>query len=162
MPNLPDSSTPPLGRRFRTIRRAQRLTQREVSERAGLAEPFLSRLENNRANPSLETLHRLAGALDVSLGDLIGAEPARFKPDCPVSYSGQCIAELIHHVGRRQTTAGEAYGPRQIHLLQLANYLVQNADTETLVAFETVMRSMMSLPSTRHDSRWLGKLRLGA
>ena len=151
----------PCGRRVQAIRRARELSQRELARRAGLAEPFLSRIENARAAPSLDTLQRLAAAMDVTLGDLLELQPGRFKSTCPVSHSGHCIAELIYQPGPRTKVIGERYTVRQLRLLQLANYLVQYADGETLVALETVMRGMLKLPGTRRNPRWLHKIKSG-
>ncbi len=142
-----------VGQRIRAIRRAKRLTQRDVAARTGLAEPFLSRIENERAEPSLGTLNRLATALEISLGDLLGVAQAQFRPSCPVSHSGRCIAELIYQPGPRPASAEEHYTARQIRLLRLANYLVQCGAPATLDALETVMRGMVKLPDTRRDWR---------
>lgn len=38
-------------------------TQKELSERSGIAQSDISKLENGNANPSLKTLQRLASAL---------------------------------------------------------------------------------------------------
>jgi transcriptional regulator with XRE-family HTH domain len=43
------------------------LTQKKLSERAGIAQGDISRLENGNANPSLNTLKRLASAMDMTL-----------------------------------------------------------------------------------------------
>jgi len=43
------------------------LTQKQLSERTGIAQGDISRLENGNANPSLNTLKRLAGAMDMTL-----------------------------------------------------------------------------------------------
>ena len=43
------------------------LTQKQLSERTGIAQGDISRLENGNANPSLETLKRLAAAMDMTL-----------------------------------------------------------------------------------------------
>lgn len=131
-----------IGRRIHAVRRARRLTQREVARRTGIAEPFLSRIENNHAQPSVNTLERFAGAMGVTLGDLLAVEPAGFKPPCPVSQSGRCIAELIYQPGPRAPAIEERYTPRQVRLLRLATYLAQNATPETLAALETVMQAM--------------------
>lgn len=144
-----------IGHRIRTIRRSRQLTQRELARRAQLAEPFVSRVENDRAEPSLATLGRLAAAMDVTMGDLVAAEPARFKPTCPVSRSGRCIAELIYRPGPRAQLTEERYTPRQIKLLRLANYLVECASPDTQNALETVMRGMLKLPGTARDPRRL-------
>ena len=99
-------------------------------------------IENNHAQPSVSTLERLAQAMGVTVGDLLAVEPARFKPPCPVSQSGRCIAELIYQPGPRAPSMEERYTPRQVRLLRLATYLVQNGTPETLMALETVMQAM--------------------
>ena len=43
------------------------LTQKQLSERAGIAQGDISRLECGNANPSLNTLKRLAAAMDMTL-----------------------------------------------------------------------------------------------
>ena len=43
------------------------LTQRELSERTGIAQSDISKLENGNANPSIKTLQRLAKAMGKSL-----------------------------------------------------------------------------------------------
>ncbi len=48
-------------------RRASGLTQRELSERTGIAQADISKLENGNANPSLRTLKRLADGMGMKL-----------------------------------------------------------------------------------------------
>ncbi len=43
------------------------LTQKELSERTGIAQGDISKLENGSANPSLKTLQRLAAGMDRKL-----------------------------------------------------------------------------------------------
>jgi len=42
-------------------------TQKELSERTGIAQGDISRLENGNANPSLHTLQRLASAMGMKV-----------------------------------------------------------------------------------------------
>jgi transcriptional regulator with XRE-family HTH domain len=48
-------------------RRNSGLTQKELSERTGIAQGDISKLESGGANPSLKTLQRLAAAMDMKL-----------------------------------------------------------------------------------------------
>ena len=144
-----------IGSRIRTMRRARRLTQRALSQRTGLAEAFLSRVENGRAAPSVRTLRRLADGLGVCVGDFLGTRSETVKLVCPVSHSGRCIAELINVPGRHLRRPAEHYTPRQIRLLQLGNSVVQFGSAETLAALETVMLAMLKLPGTRRNRRVL-------
>jgi transcriptional regulator with XRE-family HTH domain len=43
------------------------LTQKELSERAGIAQSDISKLERGNANPSMRTLQRLANAMHMQL-----------------------------------------------------------------------------------------------
>lgn len=48
-------------------RNAEGLTQKELSERSGIAQGDISKLENGSANPSVKTLQRLANAMGKKL-----------------------------------------------------------------------------------------------
>lgn len=43
------------------------LTQKQLSEKTGIAQGDISKLENGSANPSLKTLQRLAAGMDMKL-----------------------------------------------------------------------------------------------
>ena len=59
-----------VGERLRVIRNRRRLTLREVAERAGLSESFLSQVERGRASASVASLRRIADALGIAISDL--------------------------------------------------------------------------------------------
>ena len=48
-------------------RTAEGLTQKELSQRTGIAQSDISKLENGNANPSVRTLQRLAEAMGKKL-----------------------------------------------------------------------------------------------
>lgn len=48
-------------------RRQSGLTQKELSEKTGIAQGDISKLENGSANPSLKTLRRLAEGMGMQL-----------------------------------------------------------------------------------------------
>lgn len=48
-------------------RKNKGITQKELSERTGIAQGDISKMENGNANPSIRTLQRLAAAMDMSL-----------------------------------------------------------------------------------------------
>ena len=66
-----------VGRRLREIRRARRLTLREVSARAGISESFLSQLERGRSGATIASLQRIASALELEVSDLFSPDGAR-------------------------------------------------------------------------------------
>ena len=48
-------------------RKESGMTQKELSERTGIAQSDISKLENGNANPSLRTLQRLAAGMGMKL-----------------------------------------------------------------------------------------------
>lgn len=63
-----------LAERVRERRKALGLTQEQLAEQAGLSTNFLARLEMSGRTPSLATLTRIAGALEVHPSDLLAEE----------------------------------------------------------------------------------------
>jgi len=59
-------------RHLTKTREAVGLSKNELSERAGLSQSYLVRLEQGQRNPTLETLVRLAHGLEIPLVELIG------------------------------------------------------------------------------------------
>jgi transcriptional regulator with XRE-family HTH domain len=53
------------------LRKQLQLTQAELGKRAGLSQPKIAKIERGDANPELRTLGRLAGALGISVGELL-------------------------------------------------------------------------------------------
>ena len=52
---------------LRALREAKNLSQADIEKRSGLLRPYLSRVENGHTIPSVETLEKLARALEVPL-----------------------------------------------------------------------------------------------
>lgn len=69
---------------LRTLRAARDLSLRALAESAGLSASLLSQIERGAANPTLDSMQRIARSLDVSIFDLFetGARPtAVIRPD---------------------------------------------------------------------------------
>ncbi|MFH1015013.1 MAG: helix-turn-helix transcriptional regulator, partial [Nitrospirota bacterium] len=59
-----------LGARIKELRKAKGLSQEELSEKVGIDSKHLSRIEVGKSYPSLDTLERIANALNVEIKDL--------------------------------------------------------------------------------------------
>ena len=59
-----------IGERLLELRTAKNLSQGDIEKRAGLVRCYVSRVENGHTIPSLETLQRLAKALEVDVYQL--------------------------------------------------------------------------------------------
>ncbi|HVL28625.1 MAG TPA: helix-turn-helix domain-containing protein [Acidimicrobiales bacterium] len=63
------------GQRLRHLRRARGLTLDALGQKVGKPAAYLSMVENGHREARLSLIEQLAGALDVSAGDLLAAEP---------------------------------------------------------------------------------------
>jgi transcriptional regulator with XRE-family HTH domain len=56
-----------IGHRLRVLRDEKNLSQNDMEKRTGLLRGYISRVENGRTMPSIETLNKMSRALDVPL-----------------------------------------------------------------------------------------------
>lgn len=70
-----------IGDRLRTLREERNLSQADIEKRTGLIRTYLSRVENGHTVPSLETLEKLARALEIPLYQFFydGKEPPKLE-----------------------------------------------------------------------------------
>ena len=70
--DLPSSRLPAraLGKRLREIREALNISQHDLSELAHVDPSNIGKIERGQANPKLDTVTRIATALDTSVSDL--------------------------------------------------------------------------------------------
>ena len=113
-----------LGSRIRALRQARHLTLRDVAERSGVTESFLSQVERDVTSPSIATVQRIARALDLSIAQLFVEQPelgrvVRREARRRVEYPGlQAVDEFLtaNDAGRLQVIlstieAGGGTGP---------------------------------------------------
>lgn len=60
------------GEIIRKYRIEKGLTQKQLGEKCGIAEPTIRKYELNKLNPKYETLQKIATALDVPITELLG------------------------------------------------------------------------------------------
>jgi transcriptional regulator with XRE-family HTH domain len=75
--NDANDATSAVGRRLRELRGGRRLRLRDIADRSGLSESFLSQLERGRANASVASLLKIAEALDITVADLFDESDGR-------------------------------------------------------------------------------------
>jgi transcriptional regulator with XRE-family HTH domain len=86
-----------LGKRIRALRqsRSERLTQEELAERADISVSFLSMIERGERAPHLETLLRIASALQVGVGELFQFEEGPSASPRALDPALKPIAEFV-------------------------------------------------------------------
>jgi len=69
------------GARLRSARELKKLTQGELAARSGLTPAAISQLESDEREPAFKTLTRLAKALEMSVGALLGERKIILPPE---------------------------------------------------------------------------------
>ncbi len=64
-----------IGTTIRDYRLQKGMSQGDIEKRTGLLRCYLSRVENGHTVPSLETLQKIAGALDLQLSQFFAENP---------------------------------------------------------------------------------------
>ncbi|QHN05029.1 helix-turn-helix transcriptional regulator [Granulicella sp. WH15] len=64
-----------IGGTIRDYRLQKGMSQGDIEKRTGLLRCYLSRVENGHTVPSLETLQKIAGALDLQLSQFFAEDP---------------------------------------------------------------------------------------
>lgn len=67
-----------IGTRLKELRQSAGLTQRQLAEASGVPHGQISMIETNRSNPSVASLRRILGGLNVTMSEF-------FEPDTPAT-----------------------------------------------------------------------------
>ena len=116
---IPETSSGELGyevgSRMRAARSAKRLKLKDVAERVECSESLLSKIENDKANPSLHMLHKICKALGMTIQSF-------FIPPTDA-------AKIVHRKGERQLL--DIRTPREGQNIKLET-LVDNIESASL------------------------------
>jgi transcriptional regulator with XRE-family HTH domain len=91
-----------IGDRLRELRESKRLSQGDIEKRTGLLRCYISRVENGHTVPAIETLEKLARALEIPLYQLFydGEEP----PKLPNLLKRKTADDIVWGSSGRQAT----------------------------------------------------------
>src|SRR5580698_276588 len=76
-----------IGERLKDLRELKKLSQGDVEKRTGLLRCYISRVENGHTVPSVDTLEKMARALEVPMYRIFTDEAKVEKPDISFSKS---------------------------------------------------------------------------
>ena len=79
-PLPPEHAPINIGVTIRTFRLQKSMSQGDIEKRTGLLRCYLSRVENGHTVPSLETLQKIASALDLPLSQFFSEDTVREVP----------------------------------------------------------------------------------
>lgn len=125
-----------LGRTIRERRRAHQLTLVDLARKVELSQPFLSQVENGRARPSMQSLYRIAHALDTTPQALFGGSGDVMAA---VTVTRGREADTLTSVGdRRSLSKLLLTGPSPFHVLELDGLPASFGDYWEHAGFEAV------------------------
>lgn len=90
-----------IGERIKRLRNRALMTQDDLAAAAGVSTDVIRKLEQGRRHTaSIRSLHRIAAALDVDLGELLGRESMPdAAPDAGVVALRQAVADVTDLLG---------------------------------------------------------------
>ena len=80
-----------IGKRIQTRRHEQNITQEKLAERVGISVVYLSKIENGRVYPTLETLSNICTELDTELSAILSNTEIARK-----DYANERVLELFN------------------------------------------------------------------
>jgi transcriptional regulator with XRE-family HTH domain len=113
-----DGSQVQVAKAIRGLRQRQGLSQRQLAMRMGVPRTYVSKIENEKATPTLSSLERLARALEVSVPDLLRECGPTREDDVRQLLADPFILELTEFTS-------------QLNAMQLASVLAQVRDMVT-------------------------------
>ncbi len=83
---------------IRSMRLRNGLSQRQLATRMSVPRTYVSKIENEKATPTLSSLERLARALEVTVPDLLSGGERNRQEEIRELMQDQFIAELLPFV----------------------------------------------------------------
>jgi transcriptional regulator with XRE-family HTH domain len=100
---------------IRSLRLRNGLSQRQLATRMSVPRTYVSKIENEKATPTLSSLERLARALEVTVPDLLSGGERNRQEEIAELMKDQFIAELMPFIS-------------QLNGLQMSSVLAQVRD----------------------------------
>jgi len=107
-----------VARAIRSLRQGRGLSQRQLAMRMGVPRTYVSKIENEKATPTLSSLERLARALEVSVPDVLRECGSSREEDIHQLMADPFIVELMEFTSK-------------LNAMQLSSVLTQVRDMVT-------------------------------
>lgn len=120
-----------IGDRLREIRESKNLSQGDIQERTGLLRCYVSRVENGHTVPAIETLEKIAHALEIHLYQIF--------------YEGDDLPPLPptnHFYGSEWGSSGKS----TLYFRKLIDCLSRMDNADRLLLFEMAKRAAKRAP----------------
>jgi transcriptional regulator with XRE-family HTH domain len=92
---------PAVGQRLKALRKARKLSTRELAARSGVSSSLVSKVEAGQVAPTIASLHKLVASMDVELWEFFTDTPASDPSDQIVFKKADMnVSEGPEHAGR--------------------------------------------------------------
>jgi transcriptional regulator with XRE-family HTH domain len=88
---------------IRSLRQRSGLSQRQLALRMGVPRTYVSKIENEKATPTLSSLARLANALEVTVPDLLHECGPSREDEITELLTDPFVAELVEFTSKLNT-----------------------------------------------------------
>src|SRR6266481_9312794 len=88
---------------IRTLRQKSGLSQRQLALRMQVPRTYVSKIENEKAMPTLSSLQRLATALQVPMGDLLKGPNRSLEDEISDLMQDDFMAQVVPYLGKLDT-----------------------------------------------------------
>jgi len=82
------------------LRQKSGLSQRQLALRMQVPRTYVSKIENEKAMPTLSSLQRLATALEVTMGDLLKGSSRTLEDEIADLMHDEFIAEVVQYMDK--------------------------------------------------------------
>ena len=106
----------PLKDRISYLRKRREMSQTELAKASGLSQSSIAQIESGRKDPSVETLQKLARALDVQIAIMFASENV-------LVFDMEKLKKKYNHVDKLNPTVEQALG-RVVRYAKDIGYLV--------------------------------------
>jgi transcriptional regulator with XRE-family HTH domain len=89
-----------LAQSIRSLRLRNGLSQRQLALRMSVPRTYVSKIENEKATPTLSSLERLARALEVSVPDLLSGGERNRQEEVRELMEDQFVAEVLPYLSQ--------------------------------------------------------------
>jgi transcriptional regulator with XRE-family HTH domain len=95
---------PQVAAAVRDLRHVRNLSQRQLAARMGVPRTYISKIENGKAMPTLNSLDRLARALQVDISALLRDATTRHREESSVLLTDPFLAEVARYTAHLNST----------------------------------------------------------
>jgi len=112
-----------IGDRIKSLRRVRKLTLKQLADQVGISEGHMSKIENDKTQPSVGVLHKITQSLHVTIGLLFNEKNGHEQP---VSRAGERPVIDLDPVRRGTGIRLERIIPHsQDHILQCNIHIIE-------------------------------------